>query len=124
MKYFYSSDNRFASEERENEAYDAVYTDEEFEELFESAGLFGYVGLKEGETVPSVIPYDEETCLAVARRERENVCFPIINRGELWYKRLTEEEIQELDEWYQAWLDITVTFSVPEMPEWLKNTLE
>ncbi|MCD8313124.1 MAG: hypothetical protein LUC24_03100 [Bacteroidales bacterium] len=119
MKYFYSSDNYFTDTERAGEAYDAVYTDEEFEKLYAAAGLFGYVGLKSGEKVPCVIPYDEETCRAVARRERESICFPVVNRGELWYKRLTVEQIQDLDEWYQAWLDITKTLVVPAKPDWL-----
>ena len=53
------------------------------------------------------------------RRQREHECFPIINRGELWYKKLTSEQTAELDTWYQAWLDVTETKEVPVQPEWI-----
>ena len=53
------------------------------------------------------------------RSRRESECFSIINRGELWYKHLTEEQIEELDTWYQSWLDAPETLIIPEKPEWL-----
>ena len=53
------------------------------------------------------------------RAERERVCFPVINRGELWYARLTEEQKSELDAWYQAWLNVTETWKIPETPSWV-----
>ena len=53
------------------------------------------------------------------RSQREKVCYPIINRGELWYSRLTADQKEELDTWYQAWLDVTETKVAPEAPEWL-----
>lgn len=52
-----------------------------------------------------------------SRRERE--CFPYINRGDLWYGKLTEEQKSELDAWYTAWLDVTKTRAIPIKPEWL-----
>lgn len=54
------------------------------------------------------------------RFKRDKVCFPYINRGYLWYSKLTAEQKDELDAWYQAWLDVTSTKVIPEMPEWLK----
>ncbi len=53
------------------------------------------------------------------RSQREKTCFPYINRGALWYSKLSDEQIDELDAWYQAWLDVTETKAVPEAPEWL-----
>ena len=53
------------------------------------------------------------------RSQRNKVCFPYVNRGYLWYSKLTDEQKEELDDWYQAWLDVTKTKVVPEMPEWL-----
>lgn len=53
------------------------------------------------------------------RRQRDVECFPIINRGALWYELRTEEEKNELREWYQKWLDVTETLVVPEKPNWL-----
>lgn len=53
------------------------------------------------------------------RKRREVECFPIINRGQLWYDTLSEEQLSELKTWYQAWLDGTNTQTIPEKPEWL-----
>lgn len=53
------------------------------------------------------------------RRQRESECFPVINRGALWYELRTEEEKIELREWYQKWLDVTDTLVIPEKPTWL-----
>lgn len=53
------------------------------------------------------------------RSQRAKVCYPIINRGELWYSRLTANQKEELNTWYQAWLDVTDTRVSPDMPTWL-----
>lgn len=50
---------------------------------------------------------------------RERLCFPIVNRGRLWYEFLSEEQVNELKAWYHAWLDVTETLSMPETPQWL-----
>nr|DAP60735.1 MAG TPA: Protein of unknown function (DUF2977) [Caudoviricetes sp.] len=63
--------------------------------------------------------YEAET-LNGYRLQREKDCFPIINRGELWYDRLTDQQREELQLWYQAWLDVTKTQTIPVKPEWLK----
>ena len=47
-------------------------------------------------------------------------CFDIINRGQGWYLLLTEEQKAELTAWYQAWLDVTETGTIPTKPEWIK----
>lgn len=62
---------------------------------------------------------EEQRMLADLRLQREKVCFPYINRGALWYSRLTEEQRDEMNVWYQAWLDVTETKIVPQMPTWL-----
>ena len=54
------------------------------------------------------------------RARRETECFPIINRGRLWYDSLTSEQTQELNTWYQAWLDVTETLEIPQKPIWIK----
>jgi|GEM_PF-2968667 len=53
------------------------------------------------------------------RNERQAKCFPIINRGQPWYDKLTEEQKTELNTWYQAWLDVTETMAAPKKPEWI-----
>lgn len=61
-----------------------------------------------------------ESVKAELRARREVECFPIINRGQLWYDTLTDSQVQELKTWYTAWLDVTDTEQVPERPVWLK----
>ena len=51
---------------------------------------------------------------------RNQVCFPIINRGQLWYNNLTNEQKEELAKWYDDWLNVTETLIEPKTPEWLK----
>lgn len=53
---------------------------------------------------------------------REEECFSVINRGDAWYKLVvnTEEREKELQNWYQAWLDVTDTENIPKKPEWIK----
>lgn len=53
------------------------------------------------------------------RRLRQIECFPIINRGRLWYDTLSDEQLSELNNWYRAWLDGTDTQSIPDKPAWL-----
>ena len=54
------------------------------------------------------------------RQRREQECFSVINRGALWYRELTYAQEEELNAWYQAWLNVTETKIIPERPIWLK----
>lgn len=65
-------------------------------------------------------PLSETDILNELRERRESECFSIINRGELWYNKLTEEQIEELNLWYQNWLNVTITKEIPTKPAWLK----
>ena len=62
---------------------------------------------------------EEQRELTYLRTQREKVCFPYINRGSLWYSKLTDEQMSELHTWYQAWLDVTETKIIPDNPDWL-----
>ena len=62
---------------------------------------------------------EDQRELLSLRSLREKACYPVINRGELWYSRLTVDQKEELNTWYQAWLDVTDTRIVPESPDWL-----
>lgn len=73
----------------------------------------------------TIIDYDnsaeiKERQISRLRKQREQECFPIINRGQLWYSTLTAEQYKELQVWYQAWLDVTETLVAPEKPGWLE----
>lgn len=80
------------------------------------------------EHIKVYVLYNKEEMLDILREKRENICFKIINRGELWYNRLTDEQKQDLDNWYQEWLDITdkyvygmnINTIIPRNPIWLK----
>ena len=57
------------------------------------------------------------------RRRRAEECFPVVNRGKLWYDCLSIEQLTELNDWYFAWLDVTETKVIPIKPEWLNEKL-
>lgn len=54
------------------------------------------------------------------RAKRELECFPIINRGKLWYDSLNPEQLAELNNWYNQWLEVTTTKVIPTTPQWIK----
>lgn len=60
-----------------------------------------------------------EEAMQEYRTRREKECFPIINRGKLWYDTLTNEQTEELNTWYHGWLDGTPTQTIPTKPVWL-----
>ena len=64
-------------------------------------------------------PFTEEEYINNLRAKRETECFPIINRGQLWYDTLNEQQKAELKQWYINWLDVTDTLVVPNKPNWL-----
>lgn len=64
-------------------------------------------------------PLSLEQQLFIIRDLRQTECFSIINRGTLWYQSLTEAQLVELSQWYNAWLDAPETLVVPEKPSWL-----
>lgn len=53
------------------------------------------------------------------RLRRTYECFQYINRGKLWYDNLSESKLNELRDWYQKWLDVTITLQPPERLKWL-----
>lgn len=57
----------------------------------------------------------------ILRLRREKECFSYINRGTLWYEQLSGDQKVELQLWYNKWLDVTDTLTVPTKPEWLEN---
>ena len=83
---------------------------------------FEAYGLADGELVfndvrERALEYAKQVAEIKERREKE--CFPVINRGQLWYDRLTEEQHEELNAWYQAWLDAPGNLHIPEPLTWV-----
>lgn len=70
-----------------------------------------------------MIIISEKESSDVLRKKREEICFPIINRGKLWYDSLSSEQYQELKDWYKKWLDVTETNITPETPKWLNDKI-
>lgn len=64
-----------------------------------------------------------ELKLEYYRLARNEYCYPIINRGKLWYDHLKSWQVNDLNWWYEAWLDVTETIEIPTEPEWLNNKL-
>lgn len=99
----------------------SVYVDEpenleDFEDNYGSYYLSGDALVK-NDVMQMEIELRRE--LTYLRAQREKACFPYVNRGSLWYNKLTDEQKEELDIWYQEWLDVTDTRVIPEKPEWL-----
>ena len=63
---------------------------------------------------------NEESEKENLRLLRQTECFSVVDRGKLWYSTLTKEQLSELTAWYNSWLNVTETKSVPEKPEWLR----
>ena len=74
---------------------------------------------KEGKLIKHSILSEIEKDHIRARRNSE--CFPIINRGNIWYDMLDTEEKEELGKWYHEWLDATATGVIPDLPSFLDN---
>lgn len=119
----------FHSEQDEtNSRYEI--TEETRDSLFEEINnrthednLYQWVGIipdVDGSPKVSLIPRTVEEQKEIIRRLRANRVFPIINRSNFWYNTLTETQKQELQTWYQAWLDATETLVLPDRPSWLK----
>ena len=70
-----------------------------------------------------MIIINEKESLDVLRKKREEICFPIINRGKLRYDSLSSEQYQELKDWYKKWLNVTETNIIPETPKWLNDKI-
>jgi hypothetical protein len=64
--------------------------------------------------------FNKENLVSALRVLRESECFETVNRGQVWYELLTDEQKAELKDWYQAWLDVTETAVVPNKPKWLR----
>lgn len=94
-------------------------TEEQYEitdkELVLLNSKLGKVMFENGVIKDYVTPITTDTI----RRKRNSECFSVINRGTLWYQSLTEAQLVELSQWYNAWLNAPETLVVPEKPSWL-----
>ena len=68
-----------------------------------------------------IIPKEDKP--KIIRQQRAQLCFPVINRGVLWYNSLTSEQFAELKQWYKDWLDAPQTLKVPQTPVWINQKI-
>ena len=85
-----------------------------------NGALFFYEYTQTDEYKAKAAAFEANHKLNELRERRKVECFEVVNRGEVWYERLSETQKAELESWYQAWLDVTETKVVPEVPAWLK----
>lgn len=102
-----------ASEIKFDETYE--YATEEYDVGFDGK-IYSYTEMQGTDYLTRKSVHDTEMKLAKIRLRRERECFSVINRGALWYEKLTEEQRAELSTWYQAWLDAPQTGVIPEKP--------
>lgn len=91
----------------------------EADELFSDIGVYRYVGGEFIKDEKKAVTKADEDALALLRGRRKTECFPVINRGQLWYAQLTEAQATELADWYRAWLDVTESRVIPDPPAWI-----
>lgn len=89
---------------------------DDFWQNFQAYKLENHQLIKDENKLKEIL-YNEN--LQNLRLKREKICFPIINRGVLWYNTLTENQKNELNNWYKAWLDVTLTLEEPQIPSWI-----
>lgn len=104
--------------------YCVEIADELADSLIEQCINIGGHIVNDENNMPIFEPYSDETKLEMDKNNlrmlRETECFPVINRGQLWYSMLTTEQTEELKKWYEEWLNVTDTLTVPEKLTWLK----
>ena len=100
-------------------------TSQEFEvdDDFDSLKMGGYE-IKDGKIIFNEDKWnecEENIKIGELRILRNEECFSVINRGDMWYQMNvnTPEREQELKQWYQSWLDVTDTKIIPEKPDWI-----
>lgn len=62
---------------------------------------------------------DHQFRISTIRMRRQAECFSVIDRSQLWYNTLTNEQKAELQEWYEAWLVAPDTLVIPTKPDWI-----
>lgn len=106
-----------ASEIKFDDTYELA--DEEYDVGFDGK-IYSASEMQGADYLARKAEFDNNIRLSNIRLQRETECFPVINRGELWYAKLSDEQKAELSAWYEAWLNAPQTLVIPETLEWLK----
>ena len=119
MKFIQKDDNGHVIAASDIKYEGFVDSTENYEVGFDGK-LYSETEMQSAEYLLRKNKYESDLNLNNIRARREMECFSIINRGELWYNKLSEEQKTELLTWYEAWLDAPQTGIVPEKLEWIK----
>ena len=100
---------------------DGVEVDDSFKDQLEDEkiGFYKYEGGKAVLDEEKYLAFQGNAEKETIRARRAEECFPIVNRGQVWYGLLGEEQKSELSEWYREWLDAPETKTIPERPAWI-----
>lgn len=87
--------------------------------VFDENGFYNY-------KIEDGVIIERDKTADLEERNRESIrgrrgfeCFTVINRGQCWYDKLTEEQKTELTLWYEGWLNAPQTGDIPERPAWI-----
>ncbi len=73
----------------------------------------------DGELITPFKLTDKQIQAQHLRAKRQVYCFDVVNRGQVWYETLSQVHRDELQAWYQAWLDAPQTLKEPSPLTWL-----
>jgi len=102
-----------------NDSHFIEVTNEEYQKTFITYAHFAWRVINGLLINEQFQPIPEEEVLMQLRDRRQEECFSVVDRSQLWYGTLNPQQLHELQAWYQAWLEVTVTRLVPEKPAWL-----
>lgn len=97
-----------------------VEIDEDYDVGFDGK-LYSETELQSDDYLARRNAFDNSIALIELRNQREEECFSVINRGALWYDKLTYEQKEELSSWYEEWLNAPETGIIPSKPTWIDS---
>jgi len=103
-----------SSEERDN-LFNKINERTNEDNLYQTVGIV----IKDKKLQVDIIPRTIDEQKNILRRLRKNRVFPIINRSQIWFNSLTEEQKEDLQTWYKEWLDAPKNLKIPDRPSWL-----
>lgn len=95
-------------------------SEEEYDVGFDGK-LYSETELQSDDYLAQKNAFDNSIALIELRNQREEECFSVINRGALWYDKLTNEQKEELSSWYEEWLNAPETGIIPSKPTWIDS---
>ena len=116
MKFW--KDGFFETQSEENDR--AKISEQEYESLLVGQ-MNGQRIITNEDGAPKLVDYikNEEDIVKELRLRREKECFAIVNRGSLYFEQFTPEQMSQIRDWYNSWLEVTKTKAIPEKPNFI-----